>query len=279
MDKDRKKQLTIEHINNHYASRHILRIGLYGKPYANCGYWPNEEMSIDEACEAMANLIAQEADIQQSDYVLECGCGYGATAIYIVNHYRPEKFVGIDVTKIRINTARDLIKKNGLEDKIEIKFGDATNLDFEAGSFTKVISIESAFHFDTRMDFFQEAFRVLKPGSIMALTDIVPSSEINLSDYTFDELREFLNADARRYCDANLYQVNTYAALLRKAGFNSVKIYSIKDKVVLQCAEHGMKTIEIAPPGEREGRLKRIKTLREKFMTGGDYIVARAQKP
>ena len=267
-------------MNEHYSRRHELRKGIFGdKPYANYGYWPKEGMTIDEACDALTDLIAMELDVAENDEVLECGCGYGASAVYIATHYKPKKIIGADVTDIRIQTGKELIEQNNLEGKVRIEFCDATNLDFDSESFTKVMAIECAFHFNTRNDFFREAFRVLKPGGVLAMTDIVPSAEINLSDYTFDQIRYFLSADAKRYSDDNIYSIDTYERLLKEAGFKPVKIYSIKDKVILQFSDHLEKVALVSPRDAKKRRLAVAKSFRDQFMFGGDYIVVRAEKP
>ncbi len=249
------RNFSIEEMNEHYRKRHDLRKGIFGKPYANYGYWPRKGMTIDEACDALTDLMGKEAGIGPSDEILEVGCGYGATTVYLAKTFKPRRIVGIDVTDIRVQTGQQLIKDNNLEERVVIEFGDACHLKYVSHSFTKLIGIECAFHFNTRYDFFCEASRVLKPEGILVLTDIVPSPEINLSNYSFDQIRDFLSADAKRYSDDNIYSIETYEKLLRDAGFSAVRIYSIKNKVILQFADHLEAVAQISPPDAKARRL------------------------
>ena len=124
-----------------------------------------------------------------------------------------------------------------------------------------------------------EAFRVLRPGGILALTDIVPSLDLDASKYSAGQLREFLCADAKHIHHDNIYGIDTYERYLREIGFDPVRIYSIKDKVILQFAEHLERVARNSPAEARQRRLDTAAQFRHPYMTYGDYVVVRAVKP
>ena len=88
---------------------------------------------------------------------------------------------------------------------------NATDLDFPDGSFDNIICVEAAFHFDTRQRFLEEAHRVLKPGGILVLSDIL----MNLEGEKKREMRTEENY---------LKNPEEYDELLKKAGFRKTTI-------------------------------------------------------
>ncbi len=260
-----------------YTKRHSLREGIFeDKPYSNFGYWPREGMSIEEACDALTDLVARAAEIGPGDRVLEVGCGYGASAVYYTTKYRPASVVGIDVTEVRIQNGREFVAARGLADVIQLRTGNATALDFPKGAFTKVLAIECAFHFTTRYDFFREANRVLAPGGRIGLADIITKPGVNPEDF-LARVHPVLG-DSSLNVPANVHDAEVYTKYLHETGFADVRIEPITDQTMPFFADH-LDRVADRTPGERAGLIRDVaQKFRAFYRAGLDYVIASARK-
>lgn len=213
-------------IARYYTRRHEARRDLFGdQPFANYGYWSRSDLSLAQASEAMATLVAAAAGVGPNDTVLDVGCGYGACAVVYAERFAPARITGIDITPTRIEHGRQYIAQRGFAPVIDLQLGDATRMAFEDASFDKLIAVECAFHFDTRRDFFAQAARVLRPGGVLALTDLIPKPGVDPQAYLREE--NTLAIDIDMYNRANAYSRDVYADHLCAAGFTELRIESM----------------------------------------------------
>ncbi len=260
-----------------YTRRHAGRQDVFGtKPYANYGYWTREGLSVEEACDALTDLVARTARIGPGDRVLEVGCGYGASAVVYTQRYQPASVIGIDVTEIRIQTGIEFVAQNDLAATIQLRLGNATALDFEPAQFTKVLAVECAFHFDTRRDFFREAARVLVPGGRLALTDIIPRRGADLAQVLACEAS--ISAENPLDLAINAYDADVYAGHLKEAGFDDLRIEVITDQVLPHFAAY-MQRLGKEMGGEKgPNRIAYGRHLQALVDAGAEYVLVGARK-
>jgi ubiquinone/menaquinone biosynthesis C-methylase UbiE len=102
--------------------------------------------------------------------VLEIGSGRGGGAAHIARHFRPRRFVALDVSVEATALARRL---HDADSGVEFVHGDAENLPFAKASFDVVINVESAHCYGSIDRFLAEVHRVLRPGGRLACADFV----------------------------------------------------------------------------------------------------------
>jgi cyclopropane fatty-acyl-phospholipid synthase-like methyltransferase len=134
--------------------------------FCNFGYWDDHTSGPRQASENLQQkLLSFLPDFD--GYILDVGCGKGATTKFLLRHFPASNVAGINISAKQVASSR--------QSAPECHFAvmDAVALGMADETFDKIICVEAAFHFDTREQFLKEASRVLKPGGQIILSDIV----------------------------------------------------------------------------------------------------------
>ena len=97
------------------------------------------------------------------------------------------KVIGVDMTAEMVNKAKSLAKKYGYAN-VEFRLGDIENLPVESGSVDVVISNCVINLAPDKARVFNEAYRVLRSGGKMFVSDIVLLKELNREQKNDPEL-------------------------------------------------------------------------------------------
>lgn len=103
---------------------------------------------------------------------LDVGCGPAFLACELGHEVGPSgRIIGIDESPEMLEAARARIAREGLEDVVEVREGDAARLDFPAASFDFVTVVQVYLYVPDVEGALAEAVRVLRPGGRLVVVD------------------------------------------------------------------------------------------------------------
>lgn len=208
--------------------------------YLNLGWWDHgpikdwnkdDELEMKENCDELVRKVANLADIDDDDQILDVGFGFGEQDILLADEFEFQSLVGINITYPQVKTARDRARNNGFDNMNFLK-GDAVKLPFKDNSFDKILAIESPFHFRTRDQFFDEAHRVLRSEGTLVTADIIykyPPGDGPLEKRIFEAIHDwYWQVPEENHSTPSMYKTE-----LENHGFRNVDVNDVTDNVIV----------------------------------------------
>jgi ubiquinone/menaquinone biosynthesis C-methylase UbiE len=182
------------------------------------GYSEEELKAVPEGANlglGCGNPIAL-ASLKEGEVVLDLGSGAGFDCFLAANQVgKTGKVIGVDMTAEMLDRARENARK-GNYDNVEFRLGEIENLPVGDRQVDVIISNCVINLSPNKKRVFEEAFRVLRPGGNLMVSDIVLLKELPA------EIRNSVAAYVG--CVAGAVTKKEYLKVIQAAGFEETKV-------------------------------------------------------
>mgnify|MGYP000745992621 CR=1 FL=1 len=191
-----------------FAAEH----GLYGQE--ELSLVPEIALNLSKGCGNPTGF----ADLQPGEVVVDLGCGAGIDVILAAHKIGPGgKVVGVDIAPQMIERAKQAVDEAGLTDTVDLRIDDIERLELPDG-FADVVMSNCVINLcPDKEAVYREAFRILKPGGRLAISDIVYTERVDPQVH-----ERFQSTWAG--CVGGAIDDDSYFEIVRKAGFRKVEV-------------------------------------------------------
>lgn len=189
--------------------------------HVHWGYWadapthPPDAPGFAEAAENLTRQVCDAAGVGAGQQILDVGCGFGGTVSSLNQRFGGLHLHGLNIDPRQLARAQQQVLP-APSNQIDWINANACVLPFADQSFDAVLAVECIFHFPDRRDFFREAFRVLKPGGKLALSDFIATPWLRPATW----LKSVLPTSYGFYGDCDVhFTFRHYQTLARETGF------------------------------------------------------------
>ena len=160
-----------KNVSHHYdLNEELYRLFLDKDMQYSCGYFYNDNISLDQAQIDKKKHIIKKLQIEKNMSVLDIGCGWGGMALQIAKD-TGAKVKGITLSANQLMTAQKRAEKEGLSDKVEFALQDYR---YEQQHYDRIVSVGMFEHVGVNYfsEFFSKTYNLLKKDGIFLLHTI-----------------------------------------------------------------------------------------------------------
>jgi arsenite methyltransferase len=187
-------------------------------PSLQIGYSAEELSNVPEGADLGLGCGNPQAiaALKPGEIVLDLGAGAGFDAFLAARQVGPSgRVIGVDMTPAMLEKARWNADKAGCGN-VEFRLGEIEHLPIANASVDVIISNCVINLSPDKPAVFAEAFRVLKPGGRLAISDVVATKPLP------DPLAKSVAAHAR--CISGALELGNLKAMLTASGFSDIRI-------------------------------------------------------
>ena len=243
------------------------------------GYTPGELQSVPEGANlslGCGNPVAL-ASLKEGETVIDLGSGAGIDCFLAAKKVGEKgKVIGVDMTHEMIDKARENARKGNYKN-VEFRLGEIENLPVADNTADVIISNCVVNLSPNKKRVFEEAFRALKPGGRLMVSDIV----------LLKELPEAVKKGAHpASCVRGAMLKDEYLETIERAGFRDVEMIDEKQHSFEDVANDPNARVVIANPNRDTQELKHVSELEKRereivkdILTSTASINVLARKP
>lgn len=124
----------------------------------------------DESVLHTNRVLADAADVEEGDVVLDAGCGVGGSALWLARHRRA-RVHGVTLVPSQAAFARKAVSAARLSHLVSFEVADYLETGWPDESFDVAWGLESVCYAPDKAAFLAEAFRLLRPGGRLVVAD------------------------------------------------------------------------------------------------------------
>lgn len=191
--------------------------------YLNVGLWDDNTLDFHSAQQNMYMHIFNEANLSdEKQHVLEVGCG---TASHYILWKKNGLRANITCFEPFTKTCKDVNDINILRKRADELV--------DINKYTRIISIESAFHYPNRERFFKKCYNALEPNGKLIMSDIIINNNYkNNNGMILNMYQGYYRDYILKIPKENAINIDVYKTQLQNAGFSKVNVYDVSEKTI-----------------------------------------------
>jgi tocopherol O-methyltransferase len=220
-----KQAITTYYSDTQFEYKLIWNWKLKSTPALHFGYYDEKASNHQQAIVRANEVLAEFAGIKRGARIVDAGCGLGQSSEWLAKTLGAI-VTGITIVPKQVESINKRLQKHPVAN-VDFQVADYLQMPFDDGSIDVVWAFESVCHAASKVDFYKEAFRVLKAGGKVVMAEYIRNER------PMDERKEaLLKAVFDPWAIPDLDTIDEHRQHAVEASFESFKNRDITPHVI-----------------------------------------------